>query len=182
MDEREYQDSIKARLDRVYGEVIVQWHPFLGHGRQIYAPVVDVAVGPFAIETRHGPRYTELLEETRPFIELLIEKHNSNIKDAGLHTSFQSIQYFNENARCLLCIEIEDSGSEKHCLGDLVNASALGRVGVLVARSGRTFNAFLRQRVYLDYLASVGKNTFRTNNALVLTTEQFDECLASLPL
>ena len=180
MTEREYEDAAKTFLDRIYEEVQVQWYPFRGEGRHIYAPVVDIAVGPFAIEQRFGPQYTELLGATRNFIERLIEKHNRNVEHAEERTSLNRIMYFNENARCLLCIEIEDSGSKKHCLGDLVNASALGRIGVLVARSDKAFNAFLRQRVYLRYLAGVGKNTFRTDNALVLTAEQFDECLASI--
>jgi hypothetical protein len=29
----------------------------------------------------------------------------------------------------------------------------------------------------LRFLADVGKNSFRTDNALVLSAEQFDECL-----
>ena len=88
------------------------------------------------------------------------------------------VAYFNENARCLLCIEIEGTGSRKHCLGDLINASALGRVGILVARSEKMLKAFLRQREYLRFLGSVGKNTLKTDNTLILSTEQFDKCLA----
>lgn len=94
--------------------------------------------------------------------------------------SYGQIIHFNDNARCLICVEVEDTGDEKHMIGDLVNASALGRVGLLIARSDIAFRSFLRQRVYLRYLADVGKNTFKTNNALVLTAEQFDECLANI--
>ena len=50
--EREYQESVKIILDRIYREVEVQWYPFLGIGRDMYAPRIDIAVGPFAIETR----------------------------------------------------------------------------------------------------------------------------------
>ena len=180
MTEREYQEKIKQSLDQIYDEVEVQWYPFRGQGRGIYAPVVDIAVGPYAIEERFGDRYTKLLTETRRFIESLIEKHNQNVEENGEQTSFDLIERFNDNARCLLCIEVEDSGSRKHCLGDLVNASALGRIGLLIARSDKTLKVFLRQRVYLRYLASAQKNTFRTNNALVLTEAQFDECLANI--
>jgi hypothetical protein len=62
-----------------------------------------------------------------------------------------------------------------------VNASALGRIGVLVARSAPVMRVFVRQRAYLHFLAEVQKNTFRTENALVLTAEQFTECLAGIP-
>lgn len=176
--EREYQNSAKVILDRIYREVEVQWHPFLGVGRDMYAPRIDIAVGPFAIERkRFEERYTELLLETRPFIESLIECHNQNLDYAEQGTSFDAIAFFNLNARCLLCIEIEDSGSRKHCLGNLVNASALGRIGLLIARSEEIRRTFVRQRVYLRFLAGVEKNSFMTDNALVLSAEQFDECL-----
>lgn len=147
-----------------------------GEGRRIYAPVVDVAVGPFATERQYEARYAELLERTRVFVEHLIEKHNQNVEETE-QTSFESITYFNESARCLLCIEIEESGGRKHCLGDLVNASALGGIGLLILRSDKVVRTFVRQRRYLRYLADVGKNTFKTTNALVLTEDQFDECL-----
>jgi hypothetical protein len=181
MREREYQDKVKGELERIYTgeEVVAQWYPFKGevHGARMYSPAVDVAVGPFATERRYEIRYAELLENTRGFVEHLIEKHNQNVEHEE-RTSFGAIAYFNENARCLLCIEIEASGTPKHCLGNLVNASALGRIGLLVACSPEFLKVFVRQRVYLRYLADLRKNTFKTNNALVLTTEQFDECLA----
>ena len=176
--EREYQESKKFALDRIYREVEIQWHPFLGVGRDTYAPRIDIAVGPFAMERRRlEERYTELLFETRPFIESLIECHNQNIDAAEQRASFDTIAFFNLNARRLLCIEIEDSGSRKHCLGNLVNASALGRIGLLIARSAEILRTFVRQRVYLRFLGDVEKNSFRTDNALVLSAEQFDECL-----
>jgi len=182
MGEREYQDKVKAKLERFYkGEQIeVQWYPFRGEGLRIYGPIVDVAVGPFATEQRYETRYDELLHKTRVFVERLIEKHNQNVEAEEVEqTSFDAIASFNRNARCLLCIEVEESGTRKHCLGDLVNASALGRIGLLIARSQQVLRIFVRQRVYLRYLANVGKNTFRTDNALVLTAQQFDACLSS---
>lgn len=196
MDEREYQLQAKELLQRIYPgeEVEEQWCPFRGEGQGMYCPRVDLAVGPFATTGRFEERYRELLDASRAFVECLVAKHNENIERAAAHrsvlgnadlrrlllsgiTSFETIAFFNENARCLLCIEIEETGSRKHCLGDLVNASALGRVGLLVARAEKVMRVFLRQRVYLQFLASVGKNTFKTDNALVLSAEQFDGCL-----
>src|ERR1039458_9827997 len=109
MNEREYQHKIKGKLERIYREqeVAVQWYPFRGDGRRQYCPIVDVAVGPFAMERRYGARYAQLLEGTRAFVELLIEKHNRNVEDSE-KTSFEAIAYFNENARCLFCIEVEE--------------------------------------------------------------------------
>jgi hypothetical protein len=132
LDERAYQQQVKEAFDRIYGEVEIQWRPFRGEGRGIYAPIVDIAVGPFAITRRYIDEYGELLDQTRAFIERLIGKHNENCEGREENARFEDIRNFNENARCLLCIEIEESGTRKHCLGNLVNASALGRIGILV--------------------------------------------------
>jgi hypothetical protein len=79
LPEREYQVQVKTTLDRLYRDVEVQWQPFRGGGRASYAPVVDIAVGPFAIERTYVDEYAQLLNGTRTFIEALIRKHNENI-------------------------------------------------------------------------------------------------------
>jgi hypothetical protein len=180
MTERNYQLKVKRVLKHIYGEVKVQWYPFAGHSRRIYSPAIDIAVGPFAIQRRYEAQYTKILRKSQGFIKCLIEAHNQNVENNEEQTSFERILHFNENARCLIGIEIENTGSRKHCIGDLVNTSALGRIGLLVAWSPEVLRTFLRQRVYLGYLASVGKNTFRTENALVLTKRQFDGCLRKI--
>ncbi len=147
----------------------------------MYWPVVDIAVGPFATRERLGHRYTQLVLDSRALIERLIEFHNGNVEELGERMDFGTLLEFNENARCLFCIEIEESGSRKHCLGNLVNASALGRVGLLVARNKRTLDIFVRERAYLKFLEGVQKNTFKTANALVVSEEQFDEWLGEQP-
>jgi hypothetical protein len=179
LHERAYQQRAKELLQRHYPreQVETQWYPFKGEERNMYWPVVDIAVGPFAMRERLGYRYTELMSDTRTFVERLMEFHNRNVEELGERMDFETLLGFNENARCLFCIEIEESGSRKHCLGNLVNASALGRIGLLVARNRRTLNIFVRERAYLKFLEDVGKNTFKTANALVVTEEQFDQWL-----
>ncbi len=119
LDEHAYQQHVKEALDRHYQEVALQWRPFSGEGPAIYAPVVDVAVGPFAIQEQYIVRYDELSEASRAFVNQLIEKHNANCEAHEERVTFEQIKHFNQNARCLLCIEIEESGSRKHCLGNL---------------------------------------------------------------
>jgi len=181
LHERAYQHRASELLQRHYPRehVETQWYPFKGEERNMYWPVVDIAVGPFAMRERLGHLYTELMLHTRALIERLIEFHNRNVEELGERMDFETLLEFNENARCLFCIEIEESGSRKHCLGNLVNASALGRIGLLVARNRRTLNIFVRERAYLKFLEDVGKNTFKTANALVVTEEQFDEWLVN---
>jgi hypothetical protein len=178
--ERHYQERVKERLEAIYPgeEVAAQWYPFIGEERNMYWPVVDIAVGPFAKFEKRGPRYTAMMNQTRLFIQSLIEVHNQNVQALDGQANFHMLVHFNENARCLFCIEVEQSGSKKHCLGNLVNASALGRIGLLVAMRDSVLRTFVRQRAYLKFLADVEKNTFKTANALILTAAQFDECLA----
>jgi hypothetical protein len=179
LNERAYQERAKEQLQRLYpGEQVeTQWYPFKGDDRNMYWPVVDIAVGPFAMHERLGHRYTKLMLDRRAIIERLIEVHNSNVEELGERMDFGTLLEFNENARCLFCIEIEESGSRKHCLGNLVNASALGRIGLLVARNEKILNIFVRERAYLKFIGDVDKNTFKTANALVVTEEQFDRWL-----
>jgi hypothetical protein len=67
-----------------------------GGGTGIYAPIVDIAVGPFAITRRYIDEYGELLDQTRAFIERLIGKHNENCEGQEENACFEDIRNFNE--------------------------------------------------------------------------------------
>src|SRR5579885_2923175 len=56
-------------------------------------------------------RYTQLVLDSRALIERLIEFHNGNVEELGERMDFGTLLEFNENARCLFCIEIAESGS-----------------------------------------------------------------------
>jgi hypothetical protein len=84
----------------------------------------------------------------------------------------------NENARCFIAVEIENESSRKHILGGMVNAAALGRLGIIVAWTPEKLRAVLKMRRYLVYLATVGKRTFDPANLFVLTRGQFDQVVA----
>lgn len=140
MTEREYQLAACTGLRTIYEVVESQWRPFLRHGHQMYSPAIDIAVGPFATERRFGDRYLELLNQSREFIEQVIAAHNQNVEVREERTSFDAIAYFNENARCFLSIEIENTGSRKHCIG---------------IKTGRTVGGMERRRAE-DVFASAG--------------------------
>lgn len=177
-EERLYQKQAAEKLRTLYEEVLHSWYPFQGQGRKIYSPCIDIAVGPFATgHKKYEKKYNELLAESRNFVEQLISCHNQNIEESEEAVTWENIAYFNPNARCLIGIEIENTGTKKHCIGDLVNASALGRIGLLVAWNQEVLRTFLRQRVYLRYLERVEKNTFKVDNSLILSKEQFERCL-----
>ena len=62
-------------------------------------------------------------------------------------------------------------------IGGAVNASVLGRIGILVAWSPDKLRAAIKLRRYLEFLARVGKNTFDTTNLLILSKEQLLDVL-----
>lgn len=179
---KEYQIILKRKLEGIYPEVKTEWSSMKGE-RDVYSPRVDLAVGPFATDGRYVEEYDNLLGESRPFIESLIAKHNENLTAFNPEPEdsyFEQLLSFNGNARCLLCIEIENETSRKHIIGGLVNASALGRVGILIPWTPQQLKAFLKLRNYLKFLRKAGKNTFKTDNVLILTKDQLDDCLRRL--
>lgn len=182
MTPKEYQTILKGKLERIYPEVLTEWSSMSGNSN-VYSPRVDLAVGPFATNRRYIEEYDDLMTESRVFIESLLFKHNENLAAFNLETEnnhFEQLFDFNKNARCFLCIEIENKVSRKHLIGGLVNASALGRIGILIPWTPEKLKAFLKLRNYLKFLGRVGKNTFKTANVLILTKDQLDDCLRQL--
>jgi len=185
MTVKEYQNYCKKKLDTIYQEVEVEWNPFRGcrvNSKQ-YCPRLDMAIGPFAINGQFSEDYTELLNEPRSkvFIESLIRANNQNITGVGDgdQSKISDFYSFNHNARCFMCVEIENKVSRKHIVGGLVNASALGRVAVLIAWTPDKLKAFIKLKNYLKYLSSVEKNSFKTNNILILNKDQFKNLVDS---
>jgi hypothetical protein len=145
-----------------------------------YSPRVDIAVGPYAIDRRYGYEYDGLGQHHQRFLRKVHEAFSENVLslDANdLIPPLNEICALNSNARCFLAIEIDNSGSRKHLMGGMVNAAALGRVGLSVAGKPGLLKALLKTRRYLRFLASVGKNTFDTRNRMIVTVEQLEEAL-----
>ncbi len=176
MTVKEYQNYCKEKLKIIYKEAKTEWNPF-GRRNDQYSPKPDIAVGPFAIDSRLEADYNKLLNEPRSkaFIESLIKINNQNIAEigGGDPSRLLDIFYFNYNSRCFICIEIENEVSRKHIIGGLVNASALGRIAILVAWTPDKLKAFIKLKNYLKFLSSVEKNSFKTDNILILNKDQF---------
>jgi hypothetical protein len=159
-------------------DVIPEWRTEFDQG--LYSPRVDIAVGPFAIEdgVHLGDEFTNLFFRYEDLVRDLISFHLQNVRtvlDSG--EVFENLLETNFNARCFIAIEIEKSGSRKHLMGDAVNASALGRVGIALGWNENRLRAFLNLRRYFLYLARVKKNTFNLANLLILHQEQLLEAV-----
>jgi hypothetical protein len=189
----EYQKQIAQDLSRVYlppTPIEVEWRA-IANIRGLYSPRIDVAVGPFSV-VRGGnciAEYDELMDSSRDFIEQILEYHHANVTtyrandeqlNQALHFSnFDELKNINENARCLLAIEIENKVSRKHLLGGAVNAAALGRLGIVVGWTENKVKALVKLQTYWDFLGSVGKNTFNTRNLVILSPQQLSKAILS---
>ncbi|MBT2289152.1 hypothetical protein J7E73_08400 [Paenibacillus albidus] len=76
-----------------------------------------------------------------------------------------------------MAIEIENFVSHKHIMGGAINASALGRIGVVMPWSQEKLRLFVRFVRYLHYLRYARKNTFDTSNLLIVTKDQMETAI-----
>jgi hypothetical protein len=190
-----FQQEIAEQLTLIYPQTPIarEWRS-IDNIRGLYSPRIDVAVGPFSTLRGGNLReeYNQLLDNTRAFIERLLAFHRENVERYRIldeqrgeileFPEFPDVRNFNNNARCLIAIEIEHQVSRKHLLGGAVNASVLGRLGVMVGWDEEKVNALVKLQAYWDFLRSVGKNTFETKNLIILSPEHLREAIRqSLP-
>ena len=155
MNLKENQEHIKNLLQMEFTECEVknEWRTETG-GLGIYSPRLDVAVGPFAYQTQYPERYNSLALSHRDFLNDLINIHNDNFFrfTPDLHRRYEDAIERNRNARCFLAVEIENAVSRKHLMGGALNASAMGRIGLLVAWDDEKFRAMQRLLGYFHFL------------------------------
>src|SRR3989344_5018827 len=114
-------------LGRHFPEVVTQWPTskdatdVFERDQTLYAPRPDIGVGPFSIA--QGNRYHEIVHD--------FNEHAPR----RLREVLQGLDQ-NRNPRCLFSIEIACSGSTKHILGDITNASLMGLYGLVVVEKG----------------------------------------------
>jgi len=170
-------------------ETVTEWYSEMGKG--MYAPRVDVAVGPFAIEAgvHMNQEHSHLLHQHEDFFRQLVGLHLENLQKSTQDTpaddrkflieeKMNSLFVTNQNARCFMAIEIENEVSRKHLMGGAVNCSVLAKVGIAVGFSDKKHHCFLNLYRYFDYLRQVEKPTFNTANLLIISKDQLIDALA----
>ena len=186
MDAKQFQEIITSqiRAKLVNLEVISEWRAFESMPNQ-YSPRVDIAVGPFSVESGQNKtsEYNQLLrdENIEKFLRRIYDFHIENIGDEWISEIiipvFDYLIQKNQNARCFLSIEIENTSTKKHIMGSLINAASLGRIGIGIAYNDSVKRTFVRIMNYLGFLKRVEKNTYDTTNFLIITKEQFESIL-----
>jgi hypothetical protein len=171
---QEVRQEVKLQDQKVHQEVHQEVRK--------YSPRIDIAVGPFAYgEIRYIEEYNKLSEASSQFINRLLSQFKENSKrypfSKYIPNNHKELNGINENARCFLAIEIERTGTRKHRLGDIVNACAFGRIGIIIAWNDRVLKSFLAITEYLQFLKEKGKPTYGTRNLIIVTKEQFSSIL-----
>jgi len=173
-------------LTRIFGsECVAEW-PAFAPSVDRYSPRLDLAVGPFSTEAGHRKTedYRRLAIDHSTFLDTLWSFHVENERRLGAKSdqSPQSLDFAlsgNNNARCFLAVEIENAVSRKHLMGGIMNAAALGHLGVMVAWTEEKLRAMFRARSYLFFLESVDKPTMTVRNLLILSRNQADRAFTS---
>jgi hypothetical protein len=166
MSATDYQRTAETMLKHHFSDVRLEWSVVKDAADAFaadinrYAPRVDIAVGPFNITSGPGPRIKK--ELLRGSLGQLFAKCPPN-----------------PNPRCLLAIEVVYSGSSKHMMGDITNASALGLYGLVVGTDA-VMPKIRRIRKYLEVLADLEKLPTLFRNVVALSTSEFEALMATM--
>lgn len=158
------KSEIANRLGEVFGNdlVIKEWESqaenkdWIKFG-DIYSPRLDIAIGPLNIHSGEQAKIEkgnieEAFIEYQPFFSNLLGRSNFDE---------------NKNPRCLLAIEIEDSNTGKYMMGNFINVSILGKIGIVVVnennksicQDAKRVEEFLEGASYRKKIMGIAKNT-----------------------
>lgn len=157
MKASDIQPSVEAAMRRVFASDVVsnEWNSRAG-AQDIfadlgsYAPRPDIAVGPFNTTTVVAQEDADRIREigsARGFVKQVKQ---------DIEAQWGGPCWENPNPRCLVAVEIEFSGSSKHVLGDYVNASKFGLVGIIIGPPMRD-DLSPKQRRMTEKIRRVGK-------------------------
>lgn len=140
----EYQNLVVDLLKKIFpnNDVRKEWDSVSfdkkrSDHKDVYAPRIDVAVGPFNTRSniKNNDDHTEVMKNC-----LLVQRLNQ-----------QYDLIWNDLSKCFLAIEIVFSGNSKHVMGDFLNATSIGAIGIIISRGARHKKA-TRIRKYLSQL------------------------------
>jgi hypothetical protein len=144
------------------------------HTRAHYRPRLDFVIGPFNIDGKIHENNKAITGACKRFSRIL---RRMKSEDSYFHEHDFRL---NDNPRCFLAIEMEDTNSEKHMIGSVVNASAMGKIGFVIGVD-EADKKLKRIRDYLEFLKQVNKSDLKMSNLIILPYATFsailDDCL-----
>lgn len=140
------------------------------NNKEYYAPRVDIAIGPFNINRELDENNTNFNSLVDKHISLLKKLYDiSHLSENHEYINFQDfISTLNPNPRCFISIEIENTRDAKRSLGDIANASVMGKVGIVVPLGDEKYRLFYKIKKYFHYLERVGKLEGNFRNILII--------------
>jgi len=166
-----FQDGERILEDRINNPLIrKQKHMQLERG--LYSPISDIAVGPFAFT---GFRFADW--DYDGYMRLLeldsLSKFVRTIKRKGKVLPGYNI-HFNQNPRCLISFEIENTPDYKHNLGSMTNCSIMGKIGVYIDYDRRRLSRFYN---FLNEMIR-RKKTQIFKNVIFISKNSLDEIMS----
>jgi len=168
-----YQNRIVSQLKEIFGsdQVELEWSVVKGSRdawtRDLYCPVIDIAVGPFN-KKRDG--YVDREKINRAYLN---HKYFAEKLQNATGTKID-YKYLNANPRCLFAIEIENERDAKAMLGSIVNAAAVGKIGIMVAFNRKSHNSLIKLRKYLQFIKAVHKvQEDISKNVIIISKNKF---------
>jgi hypothetical protein len=178
MNSRDYQNKLLKDFQYIFSDQPVEkeWDsvkndPHLSNHKEVYAPRLDIAIGPFNdySDLDCGIDKTKPMQ-THPFIKNLINDR--------LQAGCQLKDVWNSFSRCFIAIEIELNGSSKDILGSIINASVTGSIGVVVGNK-KNIDKINRIDSYLFRLEELERLKINTlGNLFIFEEEHFLKLLS----
>lgn len=175
LNSNEYQDLVVDLLKKIFpnNEVKKEWDSVSfdkkrSDHKELYAPRLDVAVGPF--NTRNNIKNKQdhtMVMKNSPLVKRLNEQYDI---------------VWNDLSKCFLAIEVIFSGDSKHIMGDFLNATSIGAIGIIVYRKDKGGKT-RRILKYLDYLQSINRLEKKSlRNIMMFSDSGFIQFLEDLYL
>jgi hypothetical protein len=184
---KKFQKTIYNHLTMIFGEnnLRYEWdvskesrdglNRNLYPDRELYCPRLDIAVGDFNIDGNveyNDRKIKEAAELHKDLIHRLWENSESQV------TPFDDFMCNrNNNPRCLLAIEIENSGSSKHMIGNIANVAIIGSMGIVIPFNHKKLLLCRRIKNYIQYVTRVKKIEKVFQNVLIVEKDKFLECI-----
>lgn len=174
---KRYQETTTRALKNIFGESSVwkEWDVAKGSRdsftRELYCPRLDIAAGPFNTDgnvERNNRKILRAVSANKRLIRRLFECSENKTGNLAYFLANK-----NRNPRCLLSIEIENSGSSKHMLGNVANVSIIGLIGIVVPFNEKKLSLCKRIKNYVAFATEAEKIRASFKNVLIISKNQF---------
>lgn len=179
MQGEELRELIFKNFQKIFGEELVFTRRRAATGGRddfdsyiMYNPELDIWVGP-ENTSRNILLDNHLINQAlRVYGDFLHALNDISDKRCNF-------EYLNKNPRFFLAIEVAGSGSKKHLLGEMFNATILGKIGIVIAANKKMLDTYLRHVEYINFAYGVRKTDLHFNNLMVIDGRKLLELLRS---